>query len=214
MGKIIATLVLALLSCSGCSAQRLAEWLNQNKTQKEYLIEQVAHLKLYLELTQKGYQLAKQGLTMIGDIKRGELGLHKNRFDSLLIVSGQVGSHPGLIELTKMHGRINQICAQLTGQLAGEQVLSRQQLDYIDQVLGVVYDDCQGIIYGMFAVIRSGNLSMSDQGRIKRIDALLARMQDNYLFTESFAEQARLLASEVAKEKTEIENSRVLHGIK
>ncbi|REA63626.1 hypothetical protein DSL64_04080 [Dyadobacter luteus] len=214
MGKIIATLVLALLSCSGCCAQRLAEWLNQNKTQKEYLIEQVAHLKLYLELTQKGYQLAKQGLTMIGDIKRGELALHKNRFDSLLIVSGQVGSHPGLVELTKMHGRINQICAQLTGQLASEQVLTQQQLDYIDQVLGVVYDDCQGIIYGMFAVIRSGNLSMSDQGRIKRIDALLARMQDNYLFTESFAEQARLLASEVAKEKTEIENSRVLHGIK
>ncbi len=65
---------------------------SQNKTQKEYLIEQIAQLKIYLELTEKGYKIAKEGLTTIGQIKRGEFKLHKNRFDSLLIVNPKIGS--------------------------------------------------------------------------------------------------------------------------
>lgn len=213
MRKITVLFALILIS-SGCFAQRFAEWFRQNKTQKEYLIEQIAHLKLYLELTEKGYKIAKEGLTTIGDIKRGEFRLHMNRFDSLRIVSAAVGAHPRLKQLTDIHGRINQVCGSLAGELAGEQVFSQSQLDYIRQVLGLVYDDCQGILYAMFDVARSGNASMTDDERITRIDLLCDQMQDNYLFAESFAEQTRLLASQIKTEKTAIENSRALHGIK
>lgn len=212
MRMIVAILVLTLLN-SDCYGQRFAEWFRQNKTQKEYLIEQIAHLKLYLELTEKGYQIAKEGLTTIGDIKRGEFKLHSNRFDSLRIVSAAVGSHPRLKQITDMHGRVNQICEKLAGELAKQAVFSQPQLDYIKGVLALVYDDCQGILYSMFDVIRSGNTAMTDDERLRRIDLLCARMQDNYLFAQSFAEQTRILASQIKSEKTAIENSRALHGI-
>ena len=213
MRKTVAILVL-MLTAHSCFAQKFKEWFRQKKTQKEYLIEQIAHLKLYLELTEKGYKIAKEGLTTIGEIKRTEFRLHKNRFDSLLIVSPAVGSHPRLKQITDMHGRVNQICESLTGELAAENVFSQEQLDYIRGVLGLVYDDCQGILYGMFDVIRSGNTAMTDDERIKRIDLLCGQMQDNYLFVKSFAAKTRLLASQITTEKTGIENSRALHGIK
>ncbi|OJV13221.1 MAG: hypothetical protein BGO21_14910 [Dyadobacter sp. 50-39] len=213
MKKTVAILVL-MLATHSCFAQKFKEWFRQKKTQKEYLIEQIAHLKLYLELTEKGYKIAKEGLTTIGDIKRGEFKLHTNRFDSLRIVSAAVGSHPRLKQLTDLHGRINQVCENLPGELAGQQVFSQSQLDYIRGVLDLVYDDCQGILYAMFDMVRSGNTSMTDDERIKRIDLLCGQMQDNYLFVKSFAEKIRLLASQITTEKTGIENSRVLHGIK
>jgi hypothetical protein len=213
MRKTVTILVL-MLTAHSCFAQKFKEWFRQKKTQKEYLIEQIAHLKLYLELTEKGYKIAKEGLTTISEIKRGEFGLHKNRFDSLLIVSPAVGSHPRLKQITDMHGRVNQICESLTGELAAETVFSQVQLEYIRGVLGLVYDDCQGILYGMFDVIRNGNTAMTDDERIKRIDLLCGQMQDNYLFIKNFAEKTRLLASQITTEKTGIENSRALHGIK
>ena len=213
MRTTMITLVLLLLS-SCCFAQKFKEWFRQKKTQKEYLIEQIAHLKLYLELTEKGYKIAKEGLSAIGDIKRGEFKLHTNRFDSLRIVSAAVGAHPRLKQLTDLHGRINRVCENLAGELAGQQVFSQTQLDYIKQVLGLVYDDCQGILYAMFDVARSGNTSMTDDERLSRINLLCDQMQDNYLFAESFAEQTRLLASQIKSEKTSIDNSRALHGIK
>lgn len=213
MRKTVTILVLMLASHS-CFAQKFKEWFRQKKTQKEYLIEQIAHLKLYLELTEKGYKIAKEGLTTIGEIKRTEFRLHKNRFDSLLIVSAAAGSHPRLKQITDLHGQINRICAQLPGELTGRGQFSQSQMGYIRQVLGLVYDDCQGILYAMFDVARSGNTAMSDDERIKRIDLLCDQMQDNYLFVKSFAEQTRLLSSQIENEKTAIENSRALHGIK
>lgn len=212
MRMIIAILALTLISGSSF-AQRFAEWFRQNKTQKEYLIEQIAHLKLYLELTEKGYQIAKEGLTTIGDIKRGEFKLHTNRFDSLRIVSAAVGAHPRLKQITDMHGRVNQICEELAGELAKQAVYSNAQLDYVRAVLGLVYGDCQGILYSMFDVIRSGNTAMTDDERLRRIDLLCSQMQDNYLFMQSFAEKTRLLASQIKSEKTSVDNSRALHGI-
>ncbi|MCE7044068.1 hypothetical protein [Dyadobacter sp. CY312] len=213
MRKIVVLLAVTLIASSSF-AQRFAEWFRQNKTQKEYLIEQIAHLKLYLELTEKGYNIAKEGLTTIGDIKRGEFKLHTNRFDSLRIVSTAIGSDPRLKKITDMHGQINQICGRLAGELAREGFFSSAQLDYFKSVLDLVYDDCQGIISAMFDVIRNGNTAMTDDERIARIDLLCSQMQDNYLFAQSFAEQTGLLASQIKSEKTAIENSRAMHGIK
>ena len=212
--KKITVLFAVLLATSSISfAQRFAEWFGQNKTQKEYLIEQIAHLKLYMELTGKGYLIAKEGLTTIGDIKRGELKLHQGRFDSLRIVSAAVGAHPRLKQITDMHGRINHICEKLPGELSTNGLFSQPQLDYVKEVLALVYDDCQGILYSLFDVIRSGNTVMTDDERLIRIDLLCSQMQDNYLFAQSFAEQTRILASQIKSEKTAIENSRALHGI-
>lgn len=212
MKKSMVTALLFLLS-SLCQGQNFQEWFRQNATQKKYLIEQIAHLKLYLELTEKGYKIAKEGLTTISEIKSGEFKLHKNRFDSLLIVNPSIGSYSRLKQITDLHGAVNQTCENLPGELSATGAFDAAQLAYINKVLTLLYEDCQAILGGLFVVIHDGNASMTDYERIRRIELYYQQMQDNYTFAKSFTQQAKLLANQIRNEKSEIENSRALHGI-
>lgn len=204
---ILAFLLLSTLSFG----QRLKEWIQQNKTQKEYLIEQIAQLKIYLELTEKGYKIAKEGLTTIGQIKRGEFKLHKNRFDSLLIVNPKIRSSSRLQQITDLHGRINQTCKDLPSELSPS--FNPAQMEYIKSVLKLVYDDCQSVLSNLFLVIRDGNLSMTDDERIERIELCFQQMQDNYSFVKNFDQRTRLLAAQIKSEQYQISTEKNIHGI-
>lgn len=56
--------------------QTFHEWFRQKKTQKKYLIQQIAALKVYLGYVQKGYSIAQKGLTTVSNIKKGNFDLH------------------------------------------------------------------------------------------------------------------------------------------
>jgi hypothetical protein len=209
--KTIAIAVLVLLCSNLCQAQNFREWFRQNATQKDYLIEQIAQLKVYLELTEKGYKIAKEGLDIIGQIKEGEFKLHKNRFDSLLIVNPKVGSSSRLQQITDLHGRVNDTCEKLPSELGP--VFNPGQLAYIEWVLKLVYDDCQSVINNLFLVIRNGNLSMSDDQRIERIELGFRQMQDNYSFVKSFDQKTKLLAAQIRNENAEIGVRKTIHSL-
>lgn len=210
MRKQLIILGFVLLS-SFSQAQRLKEWIQQNKTQKEYLIEQISQLKIYLELTKKGYKIAKEGLTTIGEIKRGEIKLHQNHFDSLLIVNPKIGSYSRVKQITDLHGKINQTCQILPAVLAPS--FDAGQMVYINQVLKLVYDDCQSVLSSLLAVIRDGNLAMTDDERIERIEHCYQQMQDNYSFVKNFDQQTRLFAAQIKNESFEINVRKNIHGL-
>ncbi|WP_254412114.1 hypothetical protein [Dyadobacter diqingensis] len=209
--KNLTVTLLALLLSNLCQAQNFREWFRQTATQKQYLIEQIAQLKIYLELTEKGYKIAKEGLTTIGEIKRGEFKLHKNRFDSLLIVNPKIGSSSRLQQITDLHGHVNQTCEKLPAELGSS--FSADQMTYINKVLKLVYDDCQSVLSNLFLVIRNGNLSMSDDQRIERIELCFQQMQDNYIFVKDFDQKTKLLARQLKNEQSEIIIRKNIHGL-
>ncbi len=51
--------------------------------QKKSLLQQIAALKVYIDYAQKGYSIAKEGLTLIGNIKNREFDLHSKYISSL-----------------------------------------------------------------------------------------------------------------------------------
>lgn len=195
------------------SAQNLNEWLRQNRTQKKYLETQIAELKIYLELTKKGYQIAKEGLATIHSIKNGEFKLHKNFFDTLLIVNPAVSGNPRLRDITDLHGQINEICNKGPTLLSVSGQLSAQELSYISKVYSKVYDDCQGILNALLVLIRNGNLKMNDAQRLERLEVLYSQMHSNFRFVSSFQSQAAVLIRQRASETNQIQTSRDLHGI-
>ena len=206
-------LIVLMLVTNAGFAQNFKEWFRQKKTQKQYLAEQIAQLKIYLELTKKGYKIAKEGLTTISDIKRSEFKMHKNRFDSLLIVNPNIGSYSRLKQITDLHGRINDICETMPVALAEAGVFDQDQRAYFEKVLALLYEDCQHILSNLFLVIRNGNVAMTDDERILRIELCFRQMQDNYSFARSFEQNTKVFAQQVSIERTEIKNSRALHGI-
>jgi hypothetical protein len=211
--KKLLTLMLLILVIKSASGQNLNEWLRQKRTQKKYLQTQIAELKVYLELTKKGYQIAKEGLATIHSIKNGEFKLHKNFFDTLLIVNPVVAGSPRLKDITNLHGQINEICNKGPTLLTNNGQLTTQELSYISKVYGKVYDDCQGILTALLTLIRDGNLKMNDAQRLERLEVLYGQMLSNYRFASSFQTQSAMLINQRASETDQIQTGRALHGI-
>lgn len=205
--------MLLILVIRPAQSQNLNEWLRQNRTQKKYLETQIAELKIYLELTKKGYQIAKEGLATIHSIKNGEFKLHKNFFDTLLIVNPVVSGSPRLKDITDLHGQINEICNKGPSLLARSGQLTIQELSYIRKVYGKVYDDCQGILNALLTLVRDGNLKMNDAQRLERLEVLYGQMLSNFRFVSSFQSQSVMLIKQRVTETNQTQTSRGLHGL-
>lgn len=195
-------------------AQLFREWFRQNATQKRYLIEQIAQLKVYLELTEKGYKVAREGLTTISDIKNGEFKLHKNRFDSLRIVKPKIGSYSRLRQITDMQDIVHQIYAELPAQLGSCQALDADRRRQIVRALDLLYDDGQSLITAMLTVIRGNNYAMTDDERLRRIEMLYTQFKANYVFAQELKKQTQLFCRLAEDEKQELGNRRLIHGLK
>ena len=213
MKKPLIALWLALLPALA-NAQLFKEWFRQNSTQREYLKEQIAQLKLYLQLTKQGYKIAKEGLGAIHQIKSSELDLHKNRFDSLRIVKSGITSLSRLQHITDLHGSINEICERLPAQIAGCESIDPAVKKQMFAGLKALYDDSQVLIGRFFMVIRDDQLSMTDDERIQQVEKLGQHFEENYLFAQNLRGDLGLVCLAARQELKDIDNRRRLQAIK
>ncbi|MGX5857958.1 hypothetical protein ACWKW6_30155 [Dyadobacter jiangsuensis] len=211
------TLLIALslaLAWGRADAQLFKEWFRQNSTQREYLKEQIAQLKIYLQLTKQGYKIAKEGLGAIHQIKNGEFNLHKNRFDSLRIVKSGITSLSRLQHITDLHGSINEICEKLPTEITGCKLLNPAVKKQLLASLKALYDDSQVLIGAFFMVIRDGQVSMTDDERIQRVEKLSQQFEENYLFAQDLRRDLDLVCRAAQQELRDIDNRRTLQAIK
>ena len=212
MKKLMVLFILLLIS-NVVHAQKFKEWLRQKKTQKEYLIEQIAYLKLYLELAEKGYKIAKEGLTIIGEIKNKEFKLHKNRFDSLSIVKNSIKGHSVTSSIVgQVRGAII-LYWQLGDMLQKSNWLTAQEKIYIQAVFDRLASDGVALLDDLKNITTDGKISMSDDARMERIHMLYVDARQIYEFARQLFAETDLLSSQRKKEKENIENSRILNGI-
>jgi hypothetical protein len=86
--------------------QTTEEWTAQDKTQIEYLLQQIAAQKVYLDYLEKGYGIAKSGLHAIRDIKKGDFNLHSDYFNALREVNPEIKSSPKVGDIIFLQLRI------------------------------------------------------------------------------------------------------------
>lgn len=206
-------LAFVIITIAPAKAQIVKEWLQQASTQKEYLLEQIAELKIYLEATKKGYQIAKDGLSIISSIKKKEFDLHKNRFDSLLIVKPSISSLARLKQITDLHGHINDICRRHSPLIMANTNLEDWQRSQIQEAFLRLYDDSQSVINSLFLAIRHRQVSMTDNQRLDLIGLCLVQMQQNYSFAKDLKEQTAALSQQRKNEQLQIENIKSLYDI-
>jgi hypothetical protein len=77
---------LIFLVQSEAQCQTFNEWFKQKKTQKRYLIEQIAALQLYLKNLKQGYTVVKKGLNLVGEITGNSYSMDNIYLKSLLDV--------------------------------------------------------------------------------------------------------------------------------
>jgi hypothetical protein len=211
---IIAMLAVALaLSATEASAQTWSEWFKQKKTQKKYLLRQIAALKVYADYAQKGYKIAQQGLTTIGGFTRGEFSLHGDYFNSLKTVNPEIRGYAKVDEIILMQARMLQDYHTSFQNISSGSALREEEINYLNRVFGRLMDDCEKTLDELITVIADGKLEMTDDERMQRIDLLYYDMQGKYTFLKSFTNEAKILSRARFREQKDVLRSRALHGI-
>jgi len=195
-------------------AQTFAEWFRQKKTQKQYLIQQIAALQVYVGYAQKGYSIAQEGLDMIGDFKRGEFNLHTGYFNSLKSVNPKIKQYAKVADIMAMQVAIIKGYSRTRRQMQESGAFNEEELDYNRRVFGRLLDDCKNTLEELIIVTTDGNLEMKDDERLEQIDILYQDMKDKYTFSQSFNNETMVLAASRIKENNDVQTSRALYGIK
>ncbi|MFT4152241.1 hypothetical protein [Parafilimonas sp.] len=203
-----------MVLASAAHAQTFAEWFQQKKTQKKYLIRQIAALQVYIGYLQKGYKIAKDGLNTIGDFTQGEFNLHTDYFNSLKSVNPNVKRYAKVAGIITLQVKIVQNYNRAIKQLKSSAAFSGDELSYIGKVFSNLLDDCAGTLDELIAVTADGKLEMKDDERLKRIDKLYSDMQDEFTFSRSFGDDAKTLAASRLQEESDMQTLRALTGIK
>lgn len=206
--------MLLAIFARGVKAQTFAEWFQQKKIQKKYLLQQIAGLQVYLGYLQKGYSIAKNGLTAIGDFKNDEFNLHFDYFNSLKNVNPRIKNYARVADIISYQVKIVQTYHQVYSQAKKSNAFTTDEINYLYRVFGRLLDDCTATIDELITLTTSGKLEMKDDERLRRIDALYNDMQDKYTFAKSFSNETMELAAARVKEDNDVQTSRLINGIK
>lgn len=205
MRKIMVT-ILMLLGFLMCQAQspNWNELFRQKKTQRKYLVQQIAALKVYLKFLKKGYSIAQKGLTTIGEIKNGAFNLDKDYFNSLKQVSPVVKNSPKVNEVLTYQHSILKDFRKFLDDCRRDDNLSSAEVNYIEDVYQNMLTECEASIDELTTITTSGEAEMKDDERLLRLDKVHDDMQDMYAFTQDFISSTRLLSLERARDKNQI----------
>ena len=213
MKKLIVLLLLSLLTV-GTQAQTFNELFRQKKTQKKYLIQQIAALEIYLGYVKKGYSIVEKGLNTIGDIKNGNLNLHTDYFNSLKNIRPEIKNHKKVADIIALQISIMNTYKHVYSNVLESGAFNPEEVGYINRVFTRLLDGCAGTIDELTIITTADKLEMKDGERLERIDALYMDMQDKYTFARSFGNEVMVLAAGRDQEKNNIQTSRTLNGIK
>ena len=205
----VSVLVLVLMLTSGGSyGQTWGEIFRQKKTQKEYLLKQIAALQVYIGYAKKGYDIVGDGIHLVKDITGGEFSLHRNYFASLGLVKPSVSGSPAVGEILDRELWVNSV---LKSWKASE--LNANDWAFVSLVKANLVAECAAELEELQLVITSGKLEMKDDERLQRLEKLRLSMEDKYGFALSFSGDLERLIQQREREQRSIDQIRRWHEI-
>lgn len=202
---LIAISILFCLSASTIQAQTWNEWFKQKKTQKKYLVKQIALLHLYLGYLKKGYDIANKGLTTIHNIKNGDFNLHRDFFGSLKNVNPHIANSAKVADIIAFQVYIIRDIRNVNNFCKNNEHFTAEEIRYVAAVYSNMLFLTDASISELLMIIRSNQTEMKDDERLMRIDKLYDDMLDKHAFVQSFDNDVRLIAKEREQEQRSIE---------
>ena len=170
------------------------------------MTEQLAKLELYLQEAKQGYNIVQQGLTTIGNIKKGDFDLHNLFFSSLFQVD------PAIKQSVQVAGIVSMELEILSGSKTALQAIKTNAVFTSTDIkyLSSVYNNLTALtledIDELTNVITDGTWQMTPDERITRIDILYRSVTEKYTFLRSFTDQILKEGQQRSKEKNSLNN--------
>jgi hypothetical protein len=204
MKKLLAITFGLCLWMSCVQAQTWNEWFRQKKTQKKYLIQQIAALKVYLKYLKEGYDVAKKGLGMIGDIKDSNFNDHSTYLGSLSLVNPSIKQSEKIALIANMQQQIMSEFRKLDKECRENEYLTDDELEYVRDVYSNMLVKCEESISELNTIITDHSSQLKDDERIERIDLIYEDMSDKRDFARSFSNSTRIIMAQRLREKSEV----------
>lgn len=209
----IGIVLLLFSSVSFCQTPNWNELFRQKKTQRRYLVKQIALLKLYLNYLKKGYEIVDKGLTTIGDIKDGKYTMDKNYIGSLQSISPVVRDSPLLEQIMGYQKGIVDGFAVLIQHVQADENFTGEEITAIQAVRSGILDHCDRSMDELEIVATAGQSEMTDDERLTHLAKIHQELQTIYTFTQDFVQETKLLSVQRTREKNDINMLRKLYGI-
>lgn len=203
MNKLIVIFTLVLWG-NISNAQTFNEWFRQKKTQKKYLLQQIAALKVYLDYLKKGYKIVDKGLTIVGDIKQGKFDLDIEYLESLANVNSAVSGSAKVASIIAYQKRIMIEFRRLKDLTNESEYFTREEKKYVESVYANMLCESEMSLDELDRVLSNSDFEMKDDERVKRVDVLYSDMKDKYEFTKSFSNSTQVLIAQRSKEDYEL----------
>ncbi|MDM8172950.1 hypothetical protein QT327_01080 [Olivibacter sp. 47] len=178
-------------------AQTFSEFFKQKKTQKKYLLTQIAALQLYSGYVRDGYNIARSGLQTVKGFTNGEFSLHNVFISSLTAVSPFIRNHVKVTETMAFQLAISKLFNMLKKDVG---VLSSSQKAYVEKIHAKLSEDCSRDMEELMLVIASGKIEMTEGQRLQRLDKVYMSMRDRFSFAQHFAGQVNVLKGQIRSE--------------
>lgn len=207
MRKTILLVLLFTGTWQVSSAQTWSEWLNQKKTQKKYLLQQIAALEVYKNFLSKGYGIVKDGTDLVGSITRGEFDLHADFFGNLKLVSAEVRQHSRAEDIVKLRQHMAQDRINMKKLIGSKPFLSVNEKENYENWYAAIAQAADKDLDELKMLLTDGTLELSDAERIKRIAALHVSMQQKYSQQRKFSNSMKGM---ITTRQQQIDESRAL----
>jgi hypothetical protein len=197
---LVAFAIMTAALTHSAQAQTFAEWFSQKKTQKKYLLQQIAALQVYSGYLKTGYGIAKGGLGSIGGYIGNEFNMHSGHYQSLKTVSAPVKNNPQIKDI--IHWQLDIL--NQTAAIKKQAGLTNPESVYTAKVCQSLLVDCDARMNDLQTILSDDQADMSDEERIRQIARLHIAMQDNYRFSANFRAQLQLYVRNKQQENNDI----------
>jgi hypothetical protein len=194
--------------CTSCAlfssvrAQGLSNIFSQKSSDLKSLAKQIALLQLYIGWVEKGYKIAQEGLTSIGEIKNGEFNLHSIFFSSLSIVNPEIKKYSKVAIIISDQFFI----IQNFKKILGIKNLTPSEMSCLQTIYSNMLNACTNSLNDLIDVISDNTYKMHDDERIKRIDKVYEAMEGKVVLTKQFTGEVSVLSGQRLAEENDIES--------
>lgn len=201
--------LLCMLALEPLRAQSWQEIFHQDKTQITYLTQQVTLLETYGKLAKKGYDISREGLGAVLDLKARSYNLHQGYYQRLATVSTTVlhdSRTVGIVTLQAQVLRAYHRCMILLD--------SHPQVSWLRtctvKVFGQLMTTSARELGSLKDLTQGRTFSLSTEERLQRIDALYQQAERAYGFARHFVQEVSIL---LAQGTLEASASRVMESL-
>jgi len=203
--------ICVLLACISASGQN---FFAQKKTKLKYIAQQIAAFQVYAGYVEKGYRIASEGWNLIDDIKNGDFDLHNNYFNSLKTVNNSIAGYEKIDAAKGYEDNIRKVSNAIQDFINSNEGLQESEKQYVNAVLKNLLNGTEAADRELTMITSDGDIEMTDDERITRINVAYADMQDKYSFVKHFEQAVKILALSRQRESNDINLGRSAYNLK